>query len=1172
MSRPPGLRVLAIWPEITQRASEGAEDPGDTTVAALILVAMIIPKTTATATKPTTVPACRSNIDTTDSQIATQRFMFTFNMSGKARRESTSLPLERPNKRQTASSFPRGQSSSSSNCHNNALSQGLEPTPTSPFVRQTTSLPNGVSISQSTHANSQDTLLDHTSSLPSYGSKSTLQTKGKGRMWTRSERYEFLLLRCKLGFPLWVPSPRCTPDGEYYMPEIGDVGVLSHGLPFNTIFNITQPLSSLANKDGVPEGFDPPCNLKSRWITIKERKNPSQIPLFQPRGAILDQKSRLATDGLSRCNFPLYTSTSCVLNPRLHPTRRVFTFDLSETEGALLMLPRGSILRNLENTAELGERARLQWRQWYDYANGQMNPEDGRALYLVTGVERCRTWAMAAWDAIHTCDRLGSLELTVDGTTGACSWMFPPARCSTEVSDPPTTDILRSNQETVFIRGFWIDIFDGEVSLRSPGLSSRPAKENDGNDNRSSNLGGSSSQGPSSSSSDSSSDPSSSTHPSFHVNGCSGASDCQSDLLDPAIGKAQILELELNMNLSDDEDDSFVHPCKIINNFAFELISKTKPALLDVGFAALSHDEAWISIVEDSDEEFPSNVTIIQRICSKFKFTIDGDVIYTVSMTDADKELLAENREALRLQSQVDVISVSVLVMFAEDSNSISHTADQFEALSYEPSPLARSNGGSATLVDSYDHSLDSEREYDNDFSRIASGSNPHAIAIRLPIRAPYVSADNSRIKFVWPENEEVARSFAAGFPAEHTLADFSIAPDGSFVETSSGAAAIALKRKYDNELDRNVNVKTPYAITAFMNQYGRRTFRIGHRDLSAPATAGATAEDQSINRASSSSSANPLSSFDTSLSTQISSTTASSRRRSGRLSMFLQPRSNPKEGEERGRRGQERDEDDVNHQVFGPLQPEPSRPPSPSVDPVSHPLTTGSTAPTHRYLDPLFHNEFNVPPVPKIPEQYRSAASSPISSPSVQGQPSRRFRELPRPPASAKSQSTPRPLSADSKPGPAHGLKGSQSSGSSLQYLSQESVDSTEWSSQHSHSTKSLTVVSTPTSSHHMSARHHPKGSFKDFAERSSLSGGGGHGGPRPSTTENTDSMWGVDGPPPAYNTIDFTSEPLVPPAEPDARIASILQQLQQLRDVHTEAFHSLRTRNQPGDEDTVG
>ncbi|KAL0581911.1 hypothetical protein V5O48_000141 [Marasmius crinis-equi] len=106
-----------------------------------------------------------------------------------------------------------------------------------------------------------------------------------------------------------------------------------------------------------------------------------------------------------------------------------------------------------------------------------------------------------------------------------------------------------------------------------------------------------------------------------------------------------------------------------------------------------------------------------------------------------------------------------------------------------------------------------------------------------------------------------------------------------------------------------------------------------------------------------------------------------------------------------------------------------PSRPPSPSAESVCYPLTT-STAPTHTYLDPLFYNEYSVPPVPKIPEQYASANSSLASSPVTRGSGpssglgargggSRRLRELPRPPSSFsqshRSQSTPRPRTADS-------------------------------------------------------------------------------------------------------------------------------------------------------------
>ena len=51
---------------------------------------------------------------------------------------------------------------------------------------------------------------------------------------------------------------------------------------------------------------------------------------------------------------------------------------------------------------------------------------------------------------------------------------------------------------------------------------------------------------------------------------------------------------------------------------------------------------------------------------------------------------------------------------------------------------------------------------------------------------------------------------------------------DGSFVETSSGPAARELKRRYDQHLGVGKDVRSPYAITAFVNQHGKSMYRVG--------------------------------------------------------------------------------------------------------------------------------------------------------------------------------------------------------------------------------------------------------------------------------------------------------------------------------------------------------
>lgn len=51
---------------------------------------------------------------------------------------------------------------------------------------------------------------------------------------------------------------------------------------------------------------------------------------------------------------------------------------------------------------------------------------------------------------------------------------------------------------------------------------------------------------------------------------------------------------------------------------------------------------------------------------------------------------------------------------------------------------------------------------------------------------------------------------------------------DHSFIETSSGAAARELKRRFDQYLGVGKDVRSPYAITAFVNQHGKQMYRVG--------------------------------------------------------------------------------------------------------------------------------------------------------------------------------------------------------------------------------------------------------------------------------------------------------------------------------------------------------
>ncbi|KAH9055883.1 hypothetical protein EDB83DRAFT_2391697 [Lactarius deliciosus] len=105
---------------------------------------------------------------------------------------------------------------------------------------------------------------------------------------------------------------------------------------------------------------------------------------------------------------------------------------------------------------------------------------------------------------------------------------------------------------------------------------------------------------------------------------------------------------------------------------------------------------------------------------------------------------------------------------------------------------------------------------------------------LRLPIPTP--SANLSQTSFAYSGVSEDEGGMDFDLPPEIASADISIAPDGSFVETSSGQAARELKKRYDRLLKVNKELRSPYAITAFVNQHGKQMYRVGHRDQSAPA------------------------------------------------------------------------------------------------------------------------------------------------------------------------------------------------------------------------------------------------------------------------------------------------------------------------------------------------
>ncbi|KAL0563864.1 hypothetical protein V5O48_018197, partial [Marasmius crinis-equi] len=483
--------------------------------------------------------------------------------------------------------------------------------------------------SQSSHSTSsspsQDSIATPRSLPTSVSSSEATVANGKGKMkvQTPSQRYVSLLSECGLGYPVWRPSPRRTEAEEEHIINIGDVGIVRDGLPFYTLFNITQPKDSLANRDGVPDGVDPPCIIQPRCITVDDKSDEKDRCYIWPKEAILSEEMQEDLNG-----------------------SRIFNFTLTNTHGALLLLPQGSVLKNLELKSEFTSRIQCHWRRWYPWAEQRGDLGDQQALYVVTGVEKCPTWAIAAWDSATGSGNISlSLKLTVDGSDGRSSWAYSTSRCKTQsLAKPTPSETGGILNQTVFLRGFWINRHS-----RSIGGSSPPVPmdfEGDGGDDDE-NSGGDGDhdddlrdngrqQNHFSSSWNSSSHTTSRDSASSFGPGYSRAGGQSRHYLSPDFPQSKIRIA----NLRGSGSDLITHPCQVINNLAFELISNIDPTLLDAGCVAISHDDDWISIIQDSDEELPSEAEIVRRVSAKLKYVVEGDTIYTSRMSNTDKELV----------------------------------------------------------------------------------------------------------------------------------------------------------------------------------------------------------------------------------------------------------------------------------------------------------------------------------------------------------------------------------------------------------------------------------------------------------------------------------------------------------------------------------------------------
>ncbi|KIJ99823.1 hypothetical protein K443DRAFT_157558 [Laccaria amethystina LaAM-08-1] len=166
----------------------------------------------------------------------------------------------------------------------------------------------------------------------------------------------------KHGFPLWIPQPNLRLSRSYRRRgAIGDVGIFTAGGGFDFLFNICLPAGHPSNPDQLPEGF---CRLELK---------PADV-----------------------CEFHANSSHSYIASSSVK--KQGTTFQCSDSDGALLVMPQGTHDEDLRNVSRFRDYTSLHAESWYQYANGPCGREIGNAeLHLVTGCDKKTLWGIAAY-------------------------------------------------------------------------------------------------------------------------------------------------------------------------------------------------------------------------------------------------------------------------------------------------------------------------------------------------------------------------------------------------------------------------------------------------------------------------------------------------------------------------------------------------------------------------------------------------------------------------------------------------------------------------------------------------------------------------------------------------------------------------------------------------------
>ncbi|KAH0838802.1 thioredoxin-like protein [Lanmaoa asiatica] len=282
------------------------------------------------------------------------------------------------------------------------------------------------------------------------------------------------------GYPMWTPEP--SSQLLSYRPEglrIGDVGVVvPENGNFDVFFNICLPKDHHFHKaTGVPDGFSP---VELSDADIKT------VPNVESAGQIITASSVTRRRSATQVRLFQHYKGTMGVQP-LHTNRTLdrvgqsgatgYTFNLSSSEGALLILPEGAECHDVRDPRPFFEQASRHAATWYHFAEenlGRIISHD--SIYVITGFHKARSWGLAGYQ-----NEKGNSDFSARFTVGtreggnlAANYNWETTR-SMDWRVGPFDGLGIANQ-SVFIRGFKIALRSSVQGVPQRWVSFEPSR------------------------------------------------------------------------------------------------------------------------------------------------------------------------------------------------------------------------------------------------------------------------------------------------------------------------------------------------------------------------------------------------------------------------------------------------------------------------------------------------------------------------------------------------------------------------------------------------------------------------------------------------------------------------------------------------------------------------